>query len=121
APCDATALPLGTPCDPRPRAVRAGPLLQRPRAACTRDRVPRDIHPDDSLDPLPLDPLEREVVRANGSAGDRALGSVQPESSRPATRSHPGREPGAPLPALDDPGLWRVAPRIRRRACRRAN
>src|SRR2546425_9618670 len=103
---DAAAVPMGTTCDPGHRALRALALFQPARAAAGR-ALSWSVRGADDLDPLSLDPLEREMVRAHRSARDRALGSIHAQSSRPAARSHPGREPGTPLPALDDPRLRR--------------
>src|SRR2546425_12669762 len=112
---DAAAVPMGTTCDPGHRALRALALFQPARAAAGR-ALSWSVCAADDLDPLSLDPLEREMVRAHRSAGDRPLGRVQSQSSPPPARSHPGPQPGPPLPPLDDPRLRRGAPGIGRRA-----
>src|SRR2546428_1315341 len=99
---DAAAVPMGTTCDPGHRALRALALFQPARAAAGR-ALSWSVCAADDLDPLSLDPLEREMVRAHRSAGDRPLGGGPTQSNPPAAPSHPGSAPSTPPPPPDDP------------------
>src|SRR2546423_7556072 len=112
---DSAALPVGAARHPGYRALSALPFVHADRATARRGGW-RSLRPVDDLDSRQVDPLEREVVRADGSAHHHQAGGPQSHAGSAAPRSYAGREHLASVPAFDDPRLRRAAPRVRRRA-----